>query len=232
MRGADVRAIIFDLDDTLYPRDHFVFSGFAAVARHCEQRWGVSALSAFSTLCGARVAGRAGSEFQALCEDSDVPPDAVGELLHVFRTHEPDLSLPQSSRSALEGLRRDGWRIGVLTNGTPDVQARKVAALGLPHLVDEVVYATDCVDGGKPAPGAFRAALARLDVPASRAVCVGDDLRCDVYGARAAGLATIRVRRPEGVPQLADDADAVIESLGEIPVLAASLLAGDRAHVA
>jgi len=44
----------------------------------------------------------------------------------------------------------------------------------------------------------------RLGVLPTNAVCVGDDLRCDIYGARAAGLRTIRLKLPAGLPAIAD----------------------------
>ena len=37
------RAIVFDLDDTLYPEQAFVFSGYEAVARVFARRLGMSA---------------------------------------------------------------------------------------------------------------------------------------------------------------------------------------------
>ena len=82
----------------------------------------------------------------------------------------------------------------MLTNGEPHIQRRKVAALGIGDLVDDVLFAAECGDGtGKPAPSAFRAALDRLNVEAARAVFVGDDPRTDIEGAAAVGMKTIHV---------------------------------------
>lgn len=227
-----MRAIIFDLDDTLYPRRDFVLSGFSAVASDVEERWGVNALFAFTYLCRALTDGRAGTEFQALCERHGIPTQEVAHFVNVFRLHRPDIQLPEISLSAIERLRRDRWRIGVLTNGLRDVQARKIDALGLAPMVDTVIFAEDVAAHGKPAPEAFAAVLRALQVPASRAICVGDDLRCDVYGARAAGLRTVRLKTPHGPDMLADDADVVIDSLEPLPAIAAHLLDGVTADVA
>ena len=41
----------------------------------------------------------------------------------------PTLRLPASSAAALAAARARGWRLGVVTNGRPDVQARKAEAL-------------------------------------------------------------------------------------------------------
>src|SRR5205814_4889538 len=47
-RDRTMRGIIFDLDDTLYPRERFIHSGMAAVSRHVEQAWKVPADMAFA----------------------------------------------------------------------------------------------------------------------------------------------------------------------------------------
>lgn len=53
-------------------------------------------------------------------------------------------------------------------------------------------YAPDVVIG-KPSPIAFRMAMHALDVPAERAVMIGDRLETDIVGAREAGLDTALV---------------------------------------
>jgi HAD superfamily hydrolase (TIGR01450 family) len=52
---------------------------------------------------------------------------------------------------------------------------------------------------GKPMPYIFRAALARLRVPAEEAAMIGDSLASDVGGAQAVGLKTIWLAPPGGV---------------------------------
>lgn len=47
---------------------------------------------------------------------------------------------------------------------------------------------------GKPAPAFFDAALADLGIAAADAIMIGDDVRDDVYGAQALGIAGVLVR--------------------------------------
>jgi putative hydrolase of the HAD superfamily len=230
--------IIFDLDDTLYPREHFVQSGLMAVARHLEERFDVAALTAFRLMSEVSRDGARGRELQAACATFHLPASLVPELVAVFRSHSPVLRLPRATAQVLRRLRGDGWRLVVLTNGLPQVQRRKVGALRLAALVDGVVYAEDHADGGKPAPAAFRVALRTLGVSPRRAVCVGDDLTCDIAGARALGLRTVRIKAPDPgavVPSWysADarppapplEADTVIDSIDSLPAALARLTA-------
>ncbi|MFI5178826.1 MAG: HAD family hydrolase, partial [Vicinamibacterales bacterium] len=168
-----------------------------------------------------------GRELQICCERFGLPADAVGDFVHLIRTHQPAIVLPRASRTVLQKLRA-GWRLGVLTNGLPDLQARKIDALGLRFLVDTVVFANQVGDGsGKPAREAFVEVACRLQVPTDRIVFVGDDERCDMFGAARAGMRTIHftgmLKQTPGRPAL--DADATIESLAAVPDLAARLVA-------
>jgi len=218
------RGLILDLDDTLYPRDSFVRSGLAAVARHLGGDYGVDAAAAYAVMTRASAQGRAGSELQAVCERFALPADLVPALVEVFRDHLPTLFLPDETAAALRLLRAAGWSMAILTNGLPSVQFRKVAALGVADLVDEVLYAEEHAPGGKPAAAPFQAALRALDLEPRRCVCVGDDPDNDVRGARALGIATVRIARPGIAVAAGNEADVVIESPAQLPEAAALLL--------
>lgn len=211
------RGLILDLDDTLYPREQFVMSGFAAVARHVEFAHGLSADAAFGVLSRAYATAHRGHEFQLLCEGLGLSRDVVPSLVEIFRRHIPAISLHDDVVDALHQLRADGWRLGILTNGLPSVQFRKIAALELTALVDEIVYAEEHVAGGKPAAVAFNAVLRSLELSAKQCICAGDDVLRDVHGARALGMRTIRIGRPGIAAPAGDDADMVIDSPRQLP---------------
>jgi putative hydrolase of the HAD superfamily len=222
-RDAASRGLILDLDDTLYPYEEFVHSGFVAVARHLQEQHGIDGLEAFAALAAARRSDERGSELQVVCARYHLPIAAfVPTLLRVFREHPPVLRLSRRSQVTLRALRADGWRLAILTNGSPQVQRAKVSALGLTRLVDSVICAEEHAEQGKPAGPAFLEALARLDVPAHRAVCVGDDPACDIAGARNVGIRTVRVGQSRAIAD--GDADAVIRSLESLPSVAGQLL--------
>jgi FMN phosphatase YigB (HAD superfamily) len=116
------------------------------------------------------------------------------------------------------------------------IQLAKVRALGLSDRVDAVIYASQCGRGeGKPAPEPFTAAARHVGVVPARCVFVGDDPTCDVAGARRVGMRTIRIRQGihAGVRLgVHEEADAVTDSLEEIPRLATIVLEGMEASCA
>lgn len=127
---------------------------------------------------------------------------------------------------ALRTLRARGVRLVVASNwdsSLPEVLERA----GLSALVDAVVSSAG-VGVTKPAPELFEAALARVGVPAGRALHVGDSIRGDVEGALAAGLRAVLVVRDDpvgaavrGIQGSARGTTAVasIGDLGQLPPL-------------
>lgn len=221
----DTRAVIFDLDDTLYPYRRFRLSGFATIARHLSSRAGLDPRLGFAALTHASRGMNRGRELQTCLAQHDLPATWLGELIDVLRHHEPSLKLPASSRRTLQALRDDGWRVGVLTNGPRSIQARKVEALGLAPLVDVVGYATAIGTGrGKPDPDAFAWMARALAVPAARAVFVGDDESCDVRGAAAAGMVPVRCVAWTPLGAEPTEARSIVHRLTDVPAVATSLI--------
>lgn len=220
---ADRRALLFDLDDTLYPMRRFVLSGFGAIAARLEAELGVPACRTLRTLIGARRE-QPGREIQHLLRTLGLAETQVPALVSVIREHEPRLRLPRGSAAALGAL-RGGWRVGIVTNGNPAIQQRKLQALGLGRLVQTVVFA-DAVGSrqGKPDPVPFELALARLGVRAQHAVFVGNDEWRDIAGASRLGMCTILAARHGGGASVATAADATVHSIADVPVVAARLM--------
>lgn len=214
------RAIVFDLDDTLYRVRRYSLSAFRAVANALGDR-GFEPAVVFTTLQAAYRRGAGSRAFQVL--EARIGHDHGVDLLDVYRSHRPSLRLAPESRRVLAAL-RPSWRVGVLTNGPPDQQRRKVDALDLVPHVDAIVYAHECSDTGKPDALAFHAVLRALGASAARTVMVGDDPKRDIVGARASGCATIRVLRPHRLVCPDDEADAVVASLDDVPIVAERLI--------
>jgi putative hydrolase of the HAD superfamily len=225
------RAVLFDLDDTLYPHRRFLVSGFAAVASYVSAQYGVESAHAFRTLVRAYRDGARGHELDRLVDVTGLPVD-VSTLVRVMRAQCPSLRLRRAVGQTLR-LLRDSYALAIVTNGIPMIQRRKVAALGLEPFVDAVVYATEHGSGaGKPEREPFVEALRRLGVDASRAVFVGDDERADIDGAAACGIGTIQIVQWRRDAQMHSGAraDGVVRHIAEVPAMAEIVLSGKRAH--
>jgi putative hydrolase of the HAD superfamily len=191
-----ISAVLFDLDDTLYPQAAWLAGAWAAVAaRGAALGLPESDLLAALHEIAARGTDR-GRIIDRALERCGCSRRAIAPLVEAFRQHAPaKLSCyPRvvDELGALAAL----VPVGIVTDGDPVVQRAKVRALGL--AVDVVVCSDE--DGRahrKPQPRPFRRAVDALGVDAHRAVFVGDRPDKDVAGAISAGMLAVRVRTGE-----------------------------------
>jgi HAD superfamily hydrolase (TIGR01662 family) len=86
----------------------------------------------------------------------------------------------------LVNLHEEGYRLGIVSNWSWNLRQR-VTQAGLDgHF--ETVWASAYAGCNKPHPGIFYQVLVQMNVPAERALYVGDSYRHDVIGARNAGI--------------------------------------------
>jgi putative hydrolase of the HAD superfamily len=89
---------------------------------------------------------------------------------------------------------RSMYKLGILTNGAPDLQRQKIERSGLAHYFDAIVVSGE-VGVGKPQPAVFNAVLEQLAVPVHTTLMVGDSLERDMLGASRVGLKGIWINR-------------------------------------
>jgi HAD superfamily hydrolase (TIGR01662 family) len=120
----------------------------------------------------------------------------------------------------LTELRRRGLRLGVVSNAPYRAASMRdqLAHLGLLPLLDAAVFSS-AVGWRKPSPRIFERALAELGSSAEETLMVGDRVREDVEGARAAGMRAVLLREHRADPAGPAAADAVIDRLDDLVLL-------------
>lgn len=220
------RLALFDLDDTLIDREAAFRAWAVGFAQ--ERRLGAAASGWLESIDDGGVNPR--ETFFGEVRERFGIADPVDELVRAYRAALPPLIPPPSSETAdaLGALRARGWRIGIVTNGSP-TQELHLRACGLDALVDGYVVSS-IVGARKPDPKLFLAAAERCGAPLSRAWMVGDRADADVAGALACGISSAWISRgrawtePDFRPDIIVDSvgDAVAAMLGERSAPAAS----------
>lgn len=189
-------AVLFDLDDTLYPERAFVDSGFRAVGRFLAPHLERSAGTIARQLRALHARDGRGRLFDTLLAESGRrdDPDLVLAAVLVYRSHRPRLTPFPDVVETLERIREGGIATGLVSDGLSAIQRRKLAALpAVAHRLDVVVMTDELGPTyAKPSPVPFRIACRMLGVEPRHVVYVANDPRKDFAGARQAGLATIR----------------------------------------
>lgn len=130
----------------------------------------------------------------------------------------------------LRALRSAGLKLGLLTNASLPMWMRDVEldAFHLTDLLDVRISAAD-VGRLKPHPEPFLHILDRLAVSADEAVYVGDYPPADVVGAQGVGMRAVWRRHPERTLDSIQP-DAIIDTLDELLPLFDHWYPGWRAH--
>ncbi|MCH7567543.1 MAG: HAD family hydrolase [Nitrospirae bacterium] len=194
-----LKAIVFDLDDTLYPERQYALSGFSAVADWAESTLGISRERGYSELVAYFEDGVRGDTFNRWLEAHDLEPGRwIPDMVTIYRDHTPSLEPYPETHSVLRSL-RGSYRLGLITQGHKPGQQRKLEALGLAETFEAVlILGEQDRQDWKPSQVPFERLLEELDLAGSQAAHVGDNPLKDFVGARQLGMLTIWVRRPEG----------------------------------
>jgi HAD superfamily hydrolase (TIGR01549 family) len=119
--------------------------------------------------------------------------DDADDLLAQYReTYPTYVTIPASTLTALALLRDDGWRLGIVTNGSPS-QWRKIDVTGLRDVVDGICVSDD-VGVAKPHEAIFIEAARRCGC-ALDGWMVGDSPAADIAGGVQCGLRTVWMHR-------------------------------------
>jgi putative hydrolase of the HAD superfamily len=222
-----MRAVLFDLDETLMP-DYDAFlaavddvaaalgapAGMGrALHEHARPRWGQAPAAThhmrdmsswealwapFSAETQAWADGyRVGAWREALADHDVADAELAARLAAAYREHRLARCRPYPETVAALDALDGRVRLAVVTNGMDDHQLAKLDASGLTTRFDAIVT-SQAVAASKPDPRIFRAALAQVGCRADAAVMVGDNPLRDVAGAQQAGLRAVWVDRGGG----------------------------------
>ncbi len=216
-----VKAVLFDLDGTLFDRSP-CFSAWAHwFARNRLELSADQEIEEAVSLLTRLDAGGYGSKeamFRSLMQRYPHLTDEVNALVVAFReqllVHLPPLD--DGTASLLGALKRAGLSWGIVTNGSGG-QLGKVRKLGLEAAASCVVV-SELVGVRKPAPAIFRVASAQVGVAPANILFVGDDPVADIVGAARVGMQTMWLRRARDWPPdlTADAPHYVVDSLAEL----------------
>ncbi len=227
-----IRAVVFDLDDTLYDEVDYCRSGFEAVADFLVRVHKVPHAS--EDLCAAFCrqfdSGNREQTFDTALHELGVPSDPrmIAGLIRIYRCHMPKIRLPKDSRDTLTLLRRS-YSLAVLTDGYLPAQRLKIRALGIAGYLKCILYTEHLGRSSwKPSPVGFVKVLDALRVRPDQAAYVGDNAAKDFIAPNVLGMQSIQVSRPLGLhDQPATEPSAAarhaVDSISRLPALLQSL---------
>ena len=225
MISKNLKAIIFDLDDTLYLERDFVRSGFRSVASKCHQEDGVDELRVFNSLWDKFLVGGRGNLFDLLLEENPDINISLSDMINIYRSHRPDINLIKGVNSLLVEL-NNNWPISLISDGYLNTQKNKLDSLGISDLFDIIMF-TDSLGKKywKPSPVPFNTVLNKLGVKPEESVYIADNVKKDFIFPNQSGMKSIRVKYDHGIyssltPESANHASMyTVKSVAELKEL-------------
>ena len=193
-----LKAVVFDLDHTLFDR-YATIKRIVPRFRECFKiNSDITDEFIYNELSWAdrQYVHRGWQEiFSHLCEKgvfAEIPSyeDYVQFVLSCFKT----VAVPFAfTNEVLQRLKDEDFLLGLITNGSHDVQTAKLDMLGITHFFDEIVITGDEAYS-KPDPRIFHLICYRLGVKPWEMMYVGDHPKFDVDGSRNAGCIPFWIR--------------------------------------
>jgi len=143
---------------------------------------------------------------------------AADTLAEAFVTYRRRRLIPYPEATQVLTRLQQRFRLGIVTNGAPDIQKDKLARAGLTAYFDPVVI-SGTVGVGKPEPGIFLHALETAAVGPDEAVMIGNNPAHDIAGAKQVGMRTVWVRRTPSQDPLGVTPDDVVPDLAGLVTL-------------
>ncbi|NGN84804.1 HAD family hydrolase [Arthrobacter silviterrae] len=209
-----MRAVLFDLDNTLFDHltsargglDTFVRNFGVELTPELARSWTeIEQVNYDRFLSGELTFQQQRRErLRQFLPLSGIPnandATVLDDMFDVYlRSYEHAWTAFPDAVPTLQRLRGSGTRVGVVTNGSHEQQAKKIHRIGIEPLLD-LFCSSEQMGHAKPARSAFILPCEKMGLSPSHVLYVGDNFRVDIEGARTAGLQAIHLDR-EGADQ-------------------------------
>jgi putative hydrolase of the HAD superfamily len=224
-----IRAVLFDLDETLIEASDALKTTHLAVATRIasylrergarvDEAETVSKLEKFDDRMNLDIKYNRDEWWSSFLAELgawvDIPADKSKELTLLYWNTYADNTRPfPDAEPTIKYLKKNGYKLGIVTDtdGTPGLKGARMSRLDIVSLFDVVVISGEDTPQTKPDPNPFLLGADKLAVSASECLFFGDKPFTDIEGANAAGMTTVLVKRRDWGAK--ERADIVIESL-------------------
>lgn len=196
-----IKAVIFDLDDTLISEYEYIQSGFRVIANFLSEKYRLSSEDVFLTLLNLfhknpkNVFNRILDFYQI-----EYTMEDIKELIFLYRNHLPNISLYDDAKFILEYLSERNLKLGLITDGYKETQRNKLKILNISHYFDCIIVTDELGrEYWKPHAKPYQQMRADLEVEFGEMIYIGDNLSKDFITAKQLGMKTIHIKRNEGV---------------------------------
>lgn len=223
------KAIIFDLDDTLFDRNAAQIRVVESIMQRLPQIFlGLSTeqvteafmesdqISTVDFESGMPSDGLRQKRSRIFLQLLGIKEDYADAINDIYIRDYPRMNLPIAGAVPLVKELSTRFPVAVVSNGLPDVQYKKLETIGLRDVFSCIVLSEE-IGIRKPDSRIFHFAADLLQIQPLKCLYVGDSYRNDIVGAKSAGMQTCWFNSESSkLKNRGKQADFVISNLGEL----------------
>ena len=196
-----IKAVVFDLDDTLISEKEYIRSGFRQVSKKIAKKNNLDKDYVYKIMYDTfnedskNVFNRVLDKLNIQYEKEDIK-----ELINYYRGHMPDIKLYDDAKYILDTLKAKGIKLGMITDGYKITQRNKLEALNIGDYFEHIVVTDELGrEFWKPHQKPYEIIKKKLGLEYENMVYVGDNVSKDFVTANKLGMNTIFINREEGI---------------------------------
>ncbi len=196
-----VKAVIFDLDDTLISERQYIKSGFRHISKLLSEKLDESETEIYQSLMNLfQVSTK--DVFNRLFDQYEIyyTKEDIMKLVNEYRNHLPQIQFYDDVLPCIKNLKDKGIKIGIITDGYANAQKQKLKAVNAYNYFDLIIL-TDELGRSywKPHPKSFELMKEKLKVNVDQMVYVGDNPEKDFITPNKLKMKTINILRNDGI---------------------------------
>lgn len=196
-----IKAVVFDLDDTLISEKEYIRSGFKVVAKKIATEYNLNENDVYELMYETfnedsknvfnRALDKLGIQYEI---------DYIKELINSYREHMPDIKLYDDAKYIIETLHQKGIKLGMITDGYKVTQRNKLKVLDIDNYFEHIVVTDELGrEFWKPHSKPYEIIKDKLNLDYENMVYVGDNVSKDFITANKLGMSTVFINREDGV---------------------------------
>lgn len=192
-----IKAVIFDLDDTLISESEYIKSGFKSVSKEISNKYNldykyvVKKTNDLFSHSSKNVFNRVLQFFNI-----DYSHDYILYLIEIYRNHDPKIKFFDDVIDTINYLKDINVKIGIITDGYKESQRKKIQALKCNDIFDKIIITDELGrEFWKPNKKSYEIMASELNILFSEMIYIGDNEEKDFKGANELGILTFKVER-------------------------------------
>ncbi|GIM28756.1 haloacid dehalogenase [Clostridium polyendosporum] len=196
-----IKAVVFDLDDTLISEKQYVLSGFRTVARKISTDFFITQQEVLEKM-NQIFTTSSKMLFNKTLDELKIKYDIkyIDELITTYRKHNPIIDLYDDVIPIIKYLKQTGLKLGIITDGYKETQTRKIDAIKIKDYFNYIIITDELgKDFWKPSEKPYKLMSEKLGVNFNEIIYVGDNVEKDFITANRLGVLTVLIKREDGI---------------------------------